>query len=60
MRIEERAKKAVREAMLGDLAAALKKRQGKGIWLSLKDRQIEAEKAGGPRNPWPSPWKWSW
>ncbi len=46
LRIEERAKKAVREAMLGDLAAALKKRHGKRLLADLKDRQIEAEKAG--------------
>jgi hypothetical protein len=46
LRIEERAKKGVREAMLGDLAAALKKRYGKKRIAELKNRQVEAEKAG--------------
>jgi DNA primase len=46
LRIEEQAKKGVREAMLGDLAAALKKRLGKKKMAELKARQMEAEKAG--------------
>ena len=46
LRIEARAKKGVREAMLGDLAAALKRRYGKKRLADLKSRQMEAEKAG--------------
>ncbi len=46
LRIEERTKKGVREIMLGDLAAALKKRHGKKRMAELKARQMEADKAG--------------
>jgi DNA primase len=46
LRIEGRAKKGVREAMLGDLAAALKKRHWKKQMAELKARQMEADKAG--------------
>lgn len=46
LRIEGNAKKSIREAMLGDLAAALKKRFGKKKMSEVKSRQLEAEKAG--------------
>lgn len=46
LRIEARTEKRKREAMLIDLAGALKKRRLKRQLSELKDRQAEAEKAG--------------
>jgi hypothetical protein len=46
LRIEDRTEKKHREAMLIDLASALRKRHLKRQLAQLKDRQTEAEKAG--------------
>jgi hypothetical protein len=46
IRIENQSEKKHREAMLNDLAAALKKRYVKRQLTDLKNRQVEAEKAG--------------
>ncbi len=46
IRIENQSEKKHREAMLVDLAAALKKRQMKHQMTELKNQQAEAEKAG--------------
>jgi hypothetical protein len=46
IRIENQSEKKHREAMLIDLAAALKKRYVKRQLVDLKNRQAEAEKAG--------------
>jgi len=46
LRIENQTEKKHREAMLIDLAAALKKRHLRNQLAELKSRQVEAEKAG--------------
>ncbi len=48
IRIETRTEKRMREPMLIDLAQALKKRHLKRQMADLRERQMEAEKAGEP------------
>jgi len=46
LRIESQSEKRMREAMLADMAKALKKRHLKHQLSELKDRQAEAERSG--------------